>query len=97
MEGPGFRIVAVTHIHAGLGFTHYRPGDFIPFGAPDAPAWIKSGAARIVPADYKPQVYARAVPLTSRAGRPAVYPDGNPAGIGRVPDRHEGGRNPCSR
>lgn len=85
MDGPGLRLTALAHIFADLGFTHYRPGDTIPPGHPDAAAWVKSGAARWVPADHTRPSRGKAIPISAPAALQGIGPGGAPAEVGRVP------------
>lgn len=79
------RLIVLRDIWTDRGFTHYRPGDFIPPDRPEAEAWISSGAAKAVPEDYTPPVRVKAYPVSSLAGLPGIPLAGEPAGIGRVP------------
>lgn len=95
-ESDGRLLLALAHIQTDMGFTRYRPGEFLPPDHPDAAAWVEAGSAKWVGADYAPPVYARAMPATAPAGLPGMTAGSTGARedlVGRIPDTYErGGR-----
>lgn len=99
-EGSGKRLLALAHIRTDLGFTHYRPGSFLPENHPDAAAWVEAGSAKWVDADYQPPTYARATPATAEAGLPGLAVGGEGAGddlVGKIPATPERSARKWSR
>lgn len=88
MEGK--LLLALAPIQTDMGFTRYRPGEFLPSDHPDAAAWVEAGSAKWVDADYAAPKHPKAKPAAAPAGLPGLAVGGEATGddlVGRVPAR----------
>lgn len=90
------KLLATAHIQ--IGFTRYKPGDFLPDTDTSVPDWLEAGTAVWVPDDYTASTGTKAKLATAEPGLPGIAAGGEMTGddlVGQVPQTHERRRTKC--